>query len=62
MGGLAFIKDGDEVLANLGLENASYTDMMSSLSKLAGLYLIVSWIGLTFFGPQFIDTAPPSIN
>jgi hypothetical protein len=55
MGGLALVKDGNEVLANLGLENASYSDLMSNLALLAGVYFTASWLGLTFGGPKFMD-------
>lgn len=56
MGGLALVKDGNEVLANLGLENASYSDLMNNLALLAGVYLTASWLGLTFFGgPKFME-------
>jgi hypothetical protein len=58
MGGLALVKDGNEVLANLGLENASYSDLMNNLALLAGVYLTVSWLGLTFGGPKFMDATP----
>ncbi|KAL3792307.1 hypothetical protein HJC23_006219 [Cyclotella cryptica] len=58
MGGLALVKDGDEVLANLGLADASYSDLMSNLALLSGVYLFTSWLGLCFCGPKFIDAAP----
>lgn len=55
MGGLALVKDGNEVLKNLGLETASYSDLMNNLASLSGLYLLISWLGLSFFGPKFMD-------
>lgn len=58
MGGLALVKDGNEVLANLGLESASYSELMKNLAMLSGAYLVVSWLGLTFGGPKFMDAAP----
>jgi hypothetical protein len=57
MGGLALVKDGNEVLSNLGLENASYSDLMNNLALLSGVYLMVSWLGLTFGGSNFVDAA-----
>ena len=53
MGGLALVKDGDEVLDALGLSNAVYSEIMQKLSILSGVYLLFSWIGLAFGGPKF---------
>lgn len=58
MGGLALVKDGNEVLANLGLESASHSDLMNNLALLSGAYLLVSWLGLSFGGPKFMNAAP----
>ena len=55
MGALAMVQDGDQVLLNLGLGNANYSEKMKKLALLAGIYLSLSWIGLSFFGPSFID-------
>lgn len=54
MGGLALVKDGNEVLRNLGLAEASYSDLMLKLGFLSSFYLVVSWLGLTFARPKFI--------
>ena len=56
MGALALVQDGDSVLANLGLGNANYSDLMTKLWVLSGIYISISWFGLSFFGPSFIDT------
>ena len=56
MGALALVQDGDSVLANLGLGNANYSDLMMKLWVLSGIYISISWFGLSFFGPSFIDT------
>lgn len=53
MGGLALVKDGDEVLDALGLSNAVYSEIMQKLSILSGVYLLFSWVGLAFGGPKF---------
>ena len=56
MGALAMVKDGDNVLKNLGLGTADYSDLMNSLARLSGVYLLMSWLGLSYFGPSFMDT------
>ena len=56
MGALAMVKDGDNVLRNLGLGTAEYSDLLEKLGILSGVYLFISWLGLTFFLPSFIDT------
>jgi len=56
MGALAIVQDGDNVLKNLGLGNAKYSDLMKKLAILSGIYLLMSWLGLSYFGPSFIDT------
>jgi ABC-type multidrug transport system permease subunit len=56
MGGLAMVKNGDEVLDALGLSNAKYDEIMSNLALLSGVYLILSWVGLAFGGPKFQKT------
>jgi hypothetical protein len=58
MGGLALVKDGNEVLENLGLAEASYPDLMGNLALLSGLYLMISWFGLSWCGQKFINAAP----
>ncbi|KAK1739468.1 ABC transporter, ABC-G family [Skeletonema marinoi] len=56
MGGLAMVRDGDEVLDALGLGNANYNKIMSNLAKLTGSFLMFSWMGLAFGGPKFQQT------
>lgn len=51
MGALAVVKNGDEVLANLGLKDAQYSILIQNLVWLSTGYLVFSWAGLTFFGP-----------
>lgn len=54
MGALSLVKDGDNVLVNLGLGEAEYPELMQMLVVLSGIYLSLSWVGLSFFGPSFI--------
>lgn len=56
MGALSLVKDGDSVLTNLGLGTSDYSELMIQLVVLSGIYLSMSWIGLSFFGPSFITT------
>mmetsp|Transcript_25215 Transcript_25215/g.60645 ORF Transcript_25215/g.60645 Transcript_25215/m.60645 type:complete len:409 (-) Transcript_25215:92-1318(-) len=56
MGALAMVQDGDSVLVNLGLGTAKYWDLAKNLLVLSGIYLSISLIGLSYFGPSFIDT------
>ncbi len=53
MGGLALVRDGDEVLDALGLGNANYDEIMKNMAKLSGVFLVFSWLGLAFGGPRF---------
>ncbi|KAL3800892.1 hypothetical protein ACHAW5_002043 [Stephanodiscus triporus] len=56
MGALALVQNGDDVLTNLGLGTAKYADLMRQLGILSAFYLMMSWFGLSYFGPSFIDT------
>jgi len=56
MGALSMVDNGDNVLTNLGLGTAKYSDLMEKLAILSGVYLLMSWLGLSYFGPSFIDT------
>jgi len=60
MGGLALVKNGDQVLDALGLADRSYETVMKELLILSGGNLLVSWFGLSFFGPKF--ASPSSSN
>jgi hypothetical protein len=55
MGALALVQNGDDVLTNLGLSTAKYADLMTRLGLLSGIYLCLSWFGLSYFGTAFID-------
>jgi len=57
MGGLALVKNGNQVLEALGLSDLSYEYIMERLSSLAGVSLFLSWCGLTWFGPSFVDSS-----
>jgi len=56
MGGLALVRNGDEVLDALGLADKGYRGVMKDLAVLSGMNMIISWLGLKFYGPKF--TAP----
>ena len=53
IGGLAMVRNGDQVLAALGLADASYDNVMKNLAILSGINLLLSWIGLHFTGTSF---------
>ena len=50
MGALALVKNGDQVLKELGLGNETYSGAMRHLIFLSAANLIISWIGLSFHG------------
>jgi hypothetical protein len=50
MGALALVKNGDQVLQELGLGNETYSGAMRHLIFLSAANLIISWIGLSFHG------------
>lgn len=54
MGAFAMVEDGNQVLDALGLGNAMYENIMKNLAILTGTNILVSLLGLTFFGrPKF---------
>ena len=56
MGAFAMVEDGNQVLEALGLGNVVYENILRSLAILAGVNILVSLMGLTFFGgPKFIE-------
>ena len=56
MGGLALVKNGDQVLDALGLSELTYEYAMEKLASLAGISLLLSWSGLTWCGPSFVES------
>ena len=46
MGGLALVKNGNQVLKELGLEKDTYSSAMRHLAVLSLTNLVISWIGL----------------
>lgn len=56
MGGLALVKNGNQVLEALGLSELTYGYVMERLTSLAGVSLLLSWLGLTWFGPSFVES------
>jgi len=61
LGALAIVKDGYNVLTSLGLGVQDYPSLMMKLVYLSGIYLSISWIGLTFFGASFVNTVNKQI-
>lgn len=53
IGGLAFVRNGDQVLDALGLSNATYENVMKNLAILSGINLLLSWLGLHITGTSF---------
>jgi len=62
MGGLALVQNGDQVLDALGLADRSYEKVMEELLFLSGCNLLVSWFGLSFFGPKFVSERSQTIK
>lgn len=56
MGGLALVQNGNQVLEALGLSDLTYEVIMERLTMLAGISLLLSWFGLAWFGPSFVDS------
>jgi len=50
MGGLALVQNGDQVLEALALQTKTYSGIMQDLATLSALNLLMSWVGLSFFG------------
>ena len=46
MGGLALVKNGDQVLEELGLGQDTYRGAMEHLAVLSAVNLLISWVGL----------------
>jgi len=51
--GLALVQNGDQVLDALGLADTSCEKVMKDLMLLSVGNLLISWLGLSFFGPKF---------
>ena len=56
MGGLALVQDGNQVLDALGLKYKSFDGIIQNMMKLTLVNLVISWIGLTFAGPRYLNT------
>lgn len=50
MGGLAMVRNGDQVLEALGLQDKGYVRVMQHLGVLSAAYLAVSWLGMLVQG------------
>jgi len=63
MGGLAMVKNGDQVLDALGLNEKTYRGVMNNLAAMSVFNLFISWIGLSFFGTGFTQASgKPSVD
>jgi len=47
MGGLALVRNGDQVIDALGLSSKTYNGVMWDLATVSAFNLVVSWIGLS---------------
>ena len=52
MGGLALVRNGDQVLGALGLSGQTYSSKMLDLGKLSGVFLLTSLVGLKLSEPN----------
>ena len=55
MGGLALVRDGNDVLGALGLGSGTYRGALGGLAVLTGTALALSWAGLSWMGPSFVE-------
>lgn len=62
MGGLALVQNGDQVLDALGLADKSYEKLVKDLMLLSGGNLLISWLGLSFFGQKFASSCNGTIK
>jgi len=46
MGAFVMVNDGDQILDSLGLEHATYENIMNRMALLSTANLVVSWVGL----------------
>jgi len=53
MGGLALVRNGDQVLDALGLKDKSYEGMMNSMVLFSAFNLLFSWFGLSSCNTKF---------
>lgn len=53
MGGLALVRNGDQVIDALGLKNKTYKGVMNNLVVASSMNLLVSWFGLSYCGTKF---------
>ena len=60
VGAFVMVRNGDQVLDALGLEDATYEEIMRHLAILSGVNLLVSWLGLHFGGTSFKQASSDS--
>jgi len=57
MGGLALVRNGDQVVDALGLSNRTYKGAMQDLARISVVNLLLSWIGLSVCGGSNVSLA-----
>ena len=62
MGGLALVQNGDQVLEALALHKKTYSGVMRDLATISALNLFLSWVGLTFFGSNYVEASGISVG
>lgn len=54
MGGLALVRNGDQVIDALGLTTKTYEGVMRNMAIVSSINLLLSWVGLSCCGTKFI--------
>ncbi|GKY94789.1 hypothetical protein MPSEU_000444100 [Mayamaea pseudoterrestris] len=66
MGGLAFVRNGDQVIDALGLQGKTFEGTMKQLAMLTAANFFLSWVGLMFHGyydnPRHVEQPPQQRN
>lgn len=62
MGGLALVRNGDQVIDALGLNNKSYEGLMNNMLIVSAMNLCLSWFGLSCCSAKFTNARDTSIS
>jgi len=62
MGGLALVQNGDQVLEALALHQKTYSGIMQDLAAISALNMFLSWVGLTFFGSNYVEASGKAVD
>ena len=60
MGGLALVRNGDQVIDALGLTAKTYESVMRNMATVSAINLLMSWVGLSWYGTKFINAKDTS--